>query len=58
MTSKINPQEALMIYVLEQYSRSVVEDFNRGKLTPMSYSLHTYCKAVSNDMRSITRRRK
>ena len=47
-----------MIYVLEQYSRSVVEDFNRGKLTPMSYSLHTYCKAVSNDMRSITRRRK
>ena len=45
-----------MIYVLELYSQSLLEDYENGKLTPLSYSLHAYCKAVSDDMKSAVRR--
>jgi hypothetical protein len=45
-----------MLYSIETYSKAVLQDYSTGKLSPMGYSLHAYCKAITQDLQGIVRR--
>jgi hypothetical protein len=45
-----------MLYSIEIYSKALLQDYNSGKLSPLSYSLHAYCKALTKDLQGVAQR--
>jgi len=45
-----------MLYIAENYWKSIVSDYEKGKFTPMNYALDVYCRSLAADARALAHR--